>query len=172
VQRPRIVYTDLNGLFCKGLEEAYLSGGVRSLVPWLAMITRHPPDRAYELEGPAQQLHGLHVVILLPALGIHRGNPPLPGVVDTRIHDEQLIRLLHTQDFVIDQHLHRLPPASLIYVEAKNMESNLTVSPHQACHLTEPEDAAETAGVHGAPFGIPEHHLGCETVDSARVSTK
>ena len=99
--------------------------------------------------------------------GLHRGNPPLPGVVDARVHDEQLIRLLYAQDFVIDQHLHRLPPASVIDVEAEIMEPNLPVSPHQACHLTEPEDAAEAAGVHGAPFGIPEHHLRCEIVDPA-----
>ncbi len=106
-------------------------------------------------------------MVLLPAVGIHRGNPPLPGVVDARIDDEQLIRLLNAQDFVIDQHLHGLPPASVIDVEAKVMEPDLPVSPHPACHLTEPEDAAETAGVHGTSFGTPKHHLGCEIVDSA-----
>jgi hypothetical protein len=105
-------------------------------------------------------------VVLLPAVGIHRGNPPLPGVVDARIHNEQLIRLLHAQDFVIDQHLHGLPPASLIAVEAQIVEPDLTVSPYRACHLTKPEDAAEAAGIYGAPLGPPEHHLGCEIVDS------
>ena len=121
-------------------------------MPSHTMIARHPPDRAYELDGPAQQLYGLYVVVWLPAVGIHRGDPPLPGVVDARIHDEQMIRPLNAQDFVIDQHLHGLPPASLINVEAKVMEPDLTVSPHRACHLTEPEDAAETAGSHGAPL--------------------
>jgi hypothetical protein len=109
----------------------------------------------------------LHVVVLLPAISIYCGHPPLPSVVDARIDDEQLIRLLHAQDFVIDQHLDGLPPASLIDVEAKMMEPDLTVSPYRACHLTEPEDAAETAGLHGASFGTPKHHLGCEIVDSA-----
>jgi hypothetical protein len=124
-------------------------------MPGLAMITRHPPDRAYELEGPEQQLHGLHVVVLLSALGLHRGKPPLPGIVDARIDDEQLLRLLPTQDFVIDQYLHGLPPAFSIDLEAEIMEPDLTVSPHQACHLTEPEDAAEPAGVHGRPLVFP-----------------
>src|SRR5919109_217392 len=116
------------------------------------MIARHPPDRASELSGPSQQRHGLHVVVWLPAVCIHCGQSPLPGIVDARIDDEPMIRLLNPQSFVIDQHLHGLPPASLIDGEATVME---------------PDDAAETTGVHGVPFGTAKHYLACERVDSA-----
>jgi hypothetical protein len=122
------------------------------------MIVRHPPPRAYELEAPEQPLHGLPVVILLPAVGIHRGDPPPPGVVDARTDNAQPIHLLHAPEFDIAQHLHGLPPVSVSDVEAHMMGADLAVSPHRACHLREPAEAVAAAGGHGAPLGTPEPH--------------
>jgi hypothetical protein len=64
-----------------------------------------------------------------------------------------VIRLLDPHRIIIDQHLHGLPPESLIDQEAEVVEPHLAVLTHDACHLTELEDAPEMAGIDRTPFG-------------------
>jgi hypothetical protein len=84
-------------------------------------------------------------MVLLAAGPIHGGESTLPGVIDTGIGHQQMLRLLDAQCLIIDQHVHRLPPQPRINIETEVVEPNLTLLPHLAGLLAEAEDPPETS---------------------------
>src|ERR671924_399543 len=88
---PLIYSTDLNGLMCKGLEEADLTYSRSLMRPAASLIGRHAPHEAYEVQGPEGQLEHLQPVVLLSTSGVDAGDPLLPGIVDTGVGDQQAI---------------------------------------------------------------------------------
>ena len=75
--------------------------------------------------------------------------------------DEARRRLAsRTRSINIVQDRNGLPPEELIYVEAKIVQSNLTILAHLARQLAEPEDPPEATSLDRATLGIAEHDFG------------
>ena len=100
-----------------------------------------------------------YITVLLSAGSIHSREPTLPGVIDTGIGHQQMLRLLDAQDLVIQQHLYGLPPEPLIDVEAKVVEANLTLLAHLAGLLAEAEDPPEAGRFDHAAPGVAQDDL-------------
>jgi hypothetical protein len=81
---------------------------------------------------------------VLSAHFIHDSDPVLPGVIDTGMGYQEMLRLLDSQHVIIDQHLDGLPPEAPIHINPKVVEPNVALLAHLARQLAEPEDALET----------------------------
>jgi hypothetical protein len=67
-----------------------------------------------------------------------------------------VIRRLDPYGIVIEQYLHRLPPAPWIDIQAEVVEPNVARWPDHACELTESEEAPKAAGIDHAPVGTDD----------------
>ena len=64
---------------------------------------------------------------MLAAVSLHIYDPPLPGIIATRIRHHDLLPLLDAHHIIIYPDFHRVAPQALIHIEAKVMEPNLAV---------------------------------------------
>ena len=99
-------------------------------------------------------------MVLLAAGPLHGGESTLPGVIDTGIGYQRLLRRLDAQCLVIDQHVHRLAPQPRINREPEVVEPNLTLLPHLAGLLAEAGDPPETRGFDRTAAGVAQDDLG------------
>ena len=117
------------------------------------------PHGTYELQGPEHQLDYLNLTVVLSAHCIHGRDPALPGVIDTGIGHQEVLRLLDAHHIIIDQHLDGLPPEVLIHINPEVVEPNVALLAHLARQLAEPEDPPEAGRFNGGPPGIAQDHL-------------
>ena len=111
--------------------------------PSTPLVRGHSPDRAHQLDGDERQLQDLNLTVLLTTWAIDGRDPPLHGVIDTRIRHQEVFSLLDPQRLIIDQDLNGLPPEPPIDREAEVVQPNLSILAHRSGALTEPEDALE-----------------------------
>jgi hypothetical protein len=74
---------------------------------------------------------------LLASGSLNIYDPPLPGIIETRIRHHDVLSLLHAHHLVIYPDLHRVAPQALIHREAKVVEPHLAVLPDGPRELAE-----------------------------------
>src|SRR5919202_253717 len=109
--------------------------------PAASLLGRHAPHEAYEVQGPEGQLEHLQLVVWLSTSGVDAGDPPLPGLVDTGVGDQQAIGLLDPYGVIIDEDVHGWPPEAFIHIEAEVVQPDVTIGAHDARAVPEPEGA-------------------------------
>jgi len=103
-------------LSCKMLKEATLLCLQQPVRPWGPPVAGHLPHDAEQLKRKQCQLCHGKVAILLSALCIDHGKPPLGGIVEARRDHEELLRLLDPQAISIHQDLDSLCPEGPINI--------------------------------------------------------
>jgi hypothetical protein len=102
------------------------------------VIARHAPDGPPKCQRPEDQLQYGELAVLLAAPRVHRSDPALPRVIDTRIRHHYLFSLLNPHHIVLHPDLHRVAPQALIPIEAKIVEPNLAILAYLAGQLAQP----------------------------------
>jgi hypothetical protein len=104
-------------------------------------------------------LEHLHLVVWLSTPGVDAGDPPLPGIVDTGVGDQQAIGLLDPYGVIVDEDVHGLPPEALIHREAEVVQPDVTIGAYHARAVPEPEGALQATRFDRSPVGTAQYHL-------------
>jgi hypothetical protein len=104
---------------------------------------------------------------LLAPMRMHISNPPLPGIIETRIRHHDLLSRLTPHHIVIHPDLHCVAPQALIHIEAKVMEPHLAILPDGTRELAKASGPPQAHQVEDPALGLPQHDLWGARIDAA-----